>query len=132
MLFVTKPWRYVFFRTMKWKLRNPRDATPGLTAAFVTALLLYANLTTLIMIRNGLLGQSPLIPRLHRTPQLYAIGACLALGFAWLTNRAWVADGRFNKLIAEFEPLEIKRRLSRNLLYWGYIVLSVISPFLIV
>jgi hypothetical protein len=131
MLAITKPWRYVFFRTLRWKLRDSRDLTPVLTAAFVLALLLWANLITCAMLFNGFLGQRQLLPNMHRTPELYLIAAGVALGFAWLVNQAWVANGRFDKLIVEFEPLEIKHRLSRGLLYWGYIVLSVVSPFLV-
>jgi hypothetical protein len=133
MLAITKPWRYVFFRTLTWKLRaSPDDPTPVLTAAFVTVLLLWANLVTSTMLFNVYLGRRPLLPKMHRTPELYFIAAAVALGFAWLVNRAWVANGRFDRLIAEFKPLEIQHRPIRNLLYWGYIVLSVISPFLVI
>src|ERR1700690_3095100 len=124
MFIITKPWRYVFFRTMKWKLRDSRDPTPGLTAAYVMALLLFANLITLVMACNAWLGRSQPLPAIHRTPELYVVVGCLALAFGWITNRAWVADGRFARLVAEFESLQSKRNLSCGLLYWGYIVLS--------
>ncbi len=52
-----KPVRYVFYRILTWKLRDPRESTPVVAASLVTVLLLWVNLLCATMITNAVRGR---------------------------------------------------------------------------
>jgi hypothetical protein len=53
---IIKPFRYVFYRILTWKLRDPRAASPAMVAGGATALLLFFNGVLVLMLTRGLRG----------------------------------------------------------------------------
>jgi hypothetical protein len=120
---ILKPLRYVFFRVLTSKLRDPYDPTPVLTASLVTILLLFGNAVGLTMIVNA---------TMHRTLLPPFPGGHVALGGTILVtavlghramSAAWVEGTGLANLAREFAPDPALER-RRTVLFWSYVILS--------
>jgi hypothetical protein len=125
MLLPLKPRRYVFYRILKSKLRDPRETTPVLVACIATSLLLFLNLMLAVMVINVWRGVD-LLPKMQRSYSEYVLVA-LMLGVAvLLMYTAWVDDGKLAILSKEFSRDPADHNSKLDLLFWGYIVFSAI------
>jgi hypothetical protein len=132
MHFLLRPLRYVFYRILEFKRRQP-GTVPVLVAAYLTVLLVMMNAAVLVMLVNGYRGM-PLLPTSPgRPPPSFAVLvlACL-LGGYWVVNRMWVADRGYEKLQSEFSTIDRSLITRRNVLFWLYIVVSVLAPFILI
>ena len=128
MILPFKPLRYVFYRILKSKLRGPRETTPVLVACIATSVLLFFNLMLAVMVINMRRGLD-LLPKMHRSNLEYVLVA-LMLGVAVrLMYTAWVGDGKLAILSKEFSRDPADRNSKIDLLFWGYVAFSAISPF---
>jgi hypothetical protein len=135
MLRIAKPIRYVFYRIFTWKLKDPQEALPALTAGVVTFVLLYANLFASYFLFSHLSGQSTTwlidYPGIGRGRAYLAVGL-VSLGFGRLITYLWIDNGRFAQLQTEFEPASVTRQRVRTVLFWSFIILSVVFPIAVV
>jgi hypothetical protein len=123
-----KPLRYVFFRVLVWKLRNPREPTPILVASLVTFLLLFFNVVGLTMIINIVMGRRPVLPAFPggRPAMAVVFLGCAMLAYHTMSS-AWAQGSGYANLVKEFEPDPRQDRI-RAALFWGYVVVSVALP----
>jgi hypothetical protein len=131
MLTIAKPIRYVFYRIVTWKLKDPQEVLPALTAGVVTFVLLYANLFAPYFLFSHLNGQSTTwlidYPGIGRG-RAYVVVGLMSLGFGRLITYLWIDNGRFAQLQTEFESASVTRQRVRTFLFWSYIILSVAFP----
>jgi hypothetical protein len=125
MLLPLKPLRYVFYRILTSKLRDPSETTPVLVACIATSLLLFFNLMLADMIINAWRGVHLLATRSGFAYVLVAVMLAVAVR---LMYAAWVDDGKLAILSEEFSRDPAERNFTLDLLFWGYIVFSPISP----
>jgi hypothetical protein len=126
-----KPLRYVFYRILEWKLRDRREATPVLVAALATVLLLFLNVITATMLVNGFRGRL-LLPNFPggRIGLSGVLLIAFYLGYNMM-RLAWVENGRYDQLEREFQSTDTRIGTFRTALFWSYLVLSVLVPFLL-
>lgn len=126
-----RPLRYVFFRILSWKLRDPRESTPVLVASLSTIVLLFFNLMVVTMLVNGFTGH-PLLPPLRGGPGALSalLVFCFIVGHAAIRT-AWIENARYALLRSEFHPGDSRIERRRTVLFWSYIALSVALPFLL-
>ncbi len=126
-----RPLRYVFFRILSWKLRDPRESTPVVVASLSTIILLFFNLMAFTMLVNGFTGH-PLLPPLRggRGAQSALLAFCCIVGYSAMRT-AWVQNGGYFLLQREFHPGDSRLERRRTVLFWSYIALSVALPFLL-
>jgi hypothetical protein len=131
MLTIAKPLRYVFYRILTWKLRDPRETLPVATAAVILLVLLDANFLAPYLLLSHLAGRSTTWlsdwPGIGRGGA-YVLAGVITLGFARLVTYVWVDNGRFDQLVQEFQSSSAARLRVRTILFWSYIVLSVAFP----
>ena len=120
---VLKPVRYVFYRILSWKMHDSRETAPVLVAAIATTLLLLLNAMLIFMTINAALDRE-ILPAAKRS-SLFGPVAIILIASYFAMNSAWVANGRWNRLEAEFKA---SGRMLRTL-FWCYIVLSIGAPF---
>ena len=129
---IAKPIRYVFYRILSWKLRDAGENAPMLVAGMCTALLLWFNAMSLMMLGNALLHRESLLPRLPGTRfEQYAVAALLLFAFARVESKLWVENGKLEKLVAEFECMNKGAAAVRNVSFWGYVVVSILLPIVL-
>jgi len=123
-----RPMRYVFYRLLTWKLRDQRDSSPVLFASFATAILLSFNAMGVVIIVNIVRGYRPVLPDFPGGREALALAA-VAIGLLAYAamSAAWVQDGKFSRLVEEFKPDPYRDRV-RNILFWGYFVISIGLP----
>jgi hypothetical protein len=123
-----KPVRYLFYRVLSWKLHDEHDLTPALTASLSTLLFLSINVMTVAMLWNWWLGREPL-PTLpaNRVALCLVVIASGAVVHRVL-KRLWVDNGRYNKLVQEFETSDDTRRRVNSVILWSYIIGTAITP----
>ena len=119
------PIRYVFYRLLMYKLRDPQENMPVLVACLVTTLLLLINGMSAWMIVN--FGRQPLLPPVDRLT-FYAIGMPVELLAYLLMRAAWVDNGNLDRLSAEFQPQGRVSEQLRAVLFWSYLCLTVALP----
>lgn len=126
---LSNPLKYVFYRILAWKLRDPREPNPTLVAVLATVVLLFFNAGAGTMLINGFRGQ-PLLPDFPggRIGLSVVVLLAFALGYNVMTS-AWVDKGRFHQLEREFQSVDPWTAKVRNLLFWIYVVVSVLLPF---
>ena len=125
------PLKYVFYRILAWKLRDPRESTPVLVAALATVLLLLFNAVTATMLVNGFREQA-LLPDFPGGR--FGLSAVVLLFFVIgynLMKSAWVENGRYHQLEREFQAIDQRTDRVRNALFWTYLVVSILLPFLL-
>ena len=127
MLRILKPLRYVFYRILSWKLRDPRETTPVLVAGMATALLLFFNFLFAFMVANILMGHRVLPTQRLGNVEYVALGA-LFLMVVSMFNSAWVADGKFAELEKEFANGTPAQETVRTVLLWVYVISSAAMP----
>lgn len=124
------PLRYVFYRILAWKLREQRESLPVLVAVGITVILLFYNLLAIVMIVNRLRGKS-LIPDLPGGRIGLGISLVLSLAIAYLAMRsAWV-ENRGRVELEKFLARGTRGDPVRSLLFWTYIVVTMVAPFLL-
>jgi hypothetical protein len=131
MRLLLKPTRYVFYRLLTWKLRDLRDPSPVVFASFATFLLLFFNAIGMAIIVNIILGHRPVLgnfPGGRGALAVVVLGGGL-LAYAAM-SAAWVQDGKFSRLVEEFRP-DPRRDPVRNVLFWGYFVISIVLPIVL-
>jgi hypothetical protein len=109
---VFKPWRYVYFRILMWKLRDPRETTPVLVAGMATSVLLYLNGMLVLMVSNALRGRR-LLPAEHLGNIGYAEFALALIATTALINLSWASDGKLARLSDEFSGRESEHRFQQ-------------------
>jgi hypothetical protein len=127
MLLPLKPLRYVSYRILTWKLRDPSETTPILVACIATSVLLFFNLMLAVMVINVWRGID-LLPKMHRSNLEYVLVAAMLAVAVRLMYAAWIDEGKLAILSKEFSRDPAERDSTLDLLFWGYIVFSVMSP----
>jgi len=127
---ILKPLRYVFYRILTWKMRDPRETTPVLVAGIGTSVLLFFNCMLAVMVVNALRGR-PLLPQGRIGNGVYLAVALALIVTTGLMNAAWIDKGNFARLSKEFSSQQTEHRRVRTLLFWAYVVLSGATPIVL-
>jgi hypothetical protein len=88
---ILKPLRYVFYRILTWKIRDPRESTPVLVAGIATSVLLAFNCMLVAMVANALRGR-PLLPHDKLSNGDYVAVGLAPIAMTGLMNVAWFAN----------------------------------------
>jgi hypothetical protein len=135
LLAIAKPIRYAFYRIFTWRLKDPRETLPALTAGVVTWILLYANFFAPYFLFSRLNGLSPTwltnYPGIGRGGA-YIVACILSLALGRLIAYIWVDNGRFAQLQTEFESASYTHQRVRTILFWSYIIVSIAFPIAVV
>jgi hypothetical protein len=128
---VLKPLRYVFFRVLMSKLRDPSEPLPILVASTVTLVLLLFNVMGLTMIINIVMGHRDLLPAFPggRPAMAVVFVGCALLAYHTMRS-AWAQGTGYANLVKEFAP-DPHQDGIRTALFWSYVVVSGALPVLL-
>jgi hypothetical protein len=105
----TKPFRYVFYRFVAFKLSHPSGGSAVLAGSGSITLLLALNFMALRIAYNHYNGR-PLFGK--PTGVDYALVMCIILVTFVMSSRSWVDNGRWDALVREFGSLDSTRAIG--------------------
>ena len=121
------PIRYVFYRLLVYKLRDPGETTPVFVASLATTTLLLFNVMSATMVVNHVAGRRDLLPSLNNWTSYVVVAAIEMLGYL-LIRSSWVDNGNYGRLTTEFRSRGPSGDAMRTVLFWSYLCLTVALP----
>ena len=125
---MTKPFRYIFYRIVAYRLSRPRVGSAVLSGSGTITVLLVLNLMTLRIVYGYVTGRPGF-------GEPTAVDYVLAVSVLWITwslaSRFWVDNGHWGELVHEFGSEEPGRRRRNLVVIWCYVLVSWLAPFVL-